>query len=149
MLWSEKCYHLLSRNQSWLGLQLNRHVHLSILLSYQPGFFLSFLQVGNKRSRPQRSMCSKERTRLCKRIWHFNQLVVHLEDNMPEICIAAFEHGLRASHLNSDLSRQPRWSCGVGFKSLSRKNKAIWSRKTAQTRRFRDSLNSWIQRSGQ
>ncbi|XP_057432548.1 uncharacterized protein LOC130725323 [Lotus japonicus] len=38
---------------------------------------------------------------------HFNQLSVHLEDKMPEICIAAFELGLRPGGLNSNLSRKP------------------------------------------
>ncbi|XP_057426070.1 uncharacterized protein LOC130719460 [Lotus japonicus] len=37
----------------------------------------------------------------------FNQLSVHLEDKMPEICIAAFELGLRPGCLNSNLSRKP------------------------------------------
>ncbi|XP_057425720.1 uncharacterized protein LOC130719093 [Lotus japonicus] len=37
----------------------------------------------------------------------FNQLSVHLEDKMPEICIAAFELGLRPGSLNSNLSRKP------------------------------------------
>ncbi|XP_057444763.1 uncharacterized protein LOC130737008 [Lotus japonicus] len=37
----------------------------------------------------------------------FNQLSVHLEDKMPEICIAAFELGLQSRSLNSSLSRKP------------------------------------------
>ncbi|XP_057443851.1 uncharacterized protein LOC130736005 [Lotus japonicus] len=37
----------------------------------------------------------------------FNQLSVHLEDKMPEICIAAFELGLQLGSLNSSLSRKP------------------------------------------
>ncbi|XP_057426237.1 uncharacterized protein LOC130719638 [Lotus japonicus] len=37
----------------------------------------------------------------------FNQLSVHLEDKMPEICIAAFELGLQSGSLNSSLSRKP------------------------------------------
>ncbi|XP_057444038.1 uncharacterized protein LOC130736212 [Lotus japonicus] len=37
----------------------------------------------------------------------FNQLSVHLEDKMPEICIAAFELGLKPGGLNSNLSRKP------------------------------------------
>ncbi|XP_057432295.1 uncharacterized protein LOC130725052 [Lotus japonicus] len=37
----------------------------------------------------------------------FNQLSVHLEDKMPEICIAAFELGLKPGGLNNNLSRKP------------------------------------------
>ncbi|XP_057452152.1 uncharacterized protein LOC130743963 [Lotus japonicus] len=37
----------------------------------------------------------------------FNQLSVHLEDKMSEICIAAFELGLQSGSLNSSLSRKP------------------------------------------
>ncbi|XP_057423552.1 uncharacterized protein LOC130717361 [Lotus japonicus] len=37
----------------------------------------------------------------------FNQLSVHLEDKMPEICIAAFELGLQSGSLNSSWSRKP------------------------------------------
>ncbi|XP_057452261.1 uncharacterized protein LOC130744083 [Lotus japonicus] len=37
----------------------------------------------------------------------FNQLSVHLEDKMPEICIASFELGLQSGSLNSSLSRKP------------------------------------------
>ncbi|XP_057432253.1 uncharacterized protein LOC130725007 [Lotus japonicus] len=37
----------------------------------------------------------------------FNQSSVHLEDKMPEICIAAFELGLQPGSFNSNLSRKP------------------------------------------
>ncbi|XP_057425792.1 uncharacterized protein LOC130719171 [Lotus japonicus] len=37
----------------------------------------------------------------------FNQLSVHLEDKMLEICVAAFELGLRPGSLNSNLSWKP------------------------------------------